>query len=60
MHPLKFLLIISCASIMMLFAGLTSAYIVRRAGGNWLEFRLPNLFFVNTKQKVLKANKQKS
>ena len=48
MHPLKFALIISCASIMMLFAGLTSAYIVRRAGGNWLEFRLPNLFFVNT------------
>ena len=48
MHPMKFALVISCASIMMLFAGLTSAYIVRRAGGNWLEFRLPNLFFVNT------------
>ena len=48
LHPLKFLLVISCASMMMLFAGLTSAYIVRRAGGNWLEFKLPNLFFINT------------
>ena len=30
-------------SLCMTFAGLTSAYIVRRAGGNWLEFRLPNI-----------------
>ena len=45
---LKLVLIIGCASIMMMFAGLTSAYIVRRAGGNWLEFKLPNIFFINT------------
>lgn len=44
----KLTLIIGCASIVMMFAGLTSAYIVRRAGGNWLEFRLPNIFFINT------------
>jgi len=44
----KLALLIGCASIVMMFAGLTSAYIVRRAGGNWLEFRLPNIFFINT------------
>lgn len=32
----------------MLFAALTSAYIVRRAAGNWLEFPLPTVFFVST------------
>lgn len=47
-NSLKLVLIIGCASILMMFAGLTSAYIVRRAGGNWLEFRLPNIFFINT------------
>ena len=32
----------------MMFAGLTSAYIIRQAAGNWLEFALPRLFYVNT------------
>ena len=44
----KLALLIGCASIVMMFAGLTSAYMVRRAGGNWLEFRLPSIFFINT------------
>lgn len=44
----KLALLIGCVSIIMMFAGLTSAYIIRRAGGNWLEFRLPNIFFLNT------------
>jgi cytochrome c oxidase subunit III len=47
-HPKKFGLYIAFASIMMMFAGLTSAYIVRQAAGNWLEFKLPNIFFINT------------
>lgn len=47
-HPKKFALWVACASIMMMFAALTSAYIVRRAGGNWLEFQLPSIFFYNT------------
>lgn len=47
-HPKKFALWVALASIMMMFAALTSAYIVRRAGGNWLEFPLPSLFFYNT------------
>lgn len=40
----KFTLWMFLVSIVMIFASLTSAYIVRRAEGNWLEFELPNLF----------------
>lgn len=47
-HPKKFALWVACASILMMFAALTSAYIVRRAGGNWLEFQLPSVFYLNT------------
>lgn len=47
-HPKKFALWVGCASIMMMFAAFTSAYIVRQAAGNWLEFRLPDIFFVST------------
>jgi cytochrome c oxidase subunit 3 len=48
LNPLKFALWIGMASIMMMFAALTSAYLVRRAGGNWLEFSLPTIFYINT------------
>lgn len=44
----KPLLYIAIASIVMLFAGFTSAYIVRQAEGNWLEFDLPSIFYVST------------
>ena len=47
-HPLKFALWLAMASIIMLFAAFTSAYIVRKAQGNWIEFRLPLIFWVNT------------
>ena len=44
----KFALMLACASMIMLFAALTSAYIVRKAAGNWLEFRLPEMFGYST------------
>lgn len=47
-HPWKFALWIGLASITMMFGALTSAYVVRRAAGNWLEFSLPDIFFVST------------
>lgn len=47
-HPKKFALAVACASILMMFSAFTSAYIVRQAAGNWLEFQLPSLFFVST------------
>lgn len=47
-HPKKLALWFGCASITMMFVAFTSAYIVRQAAGNWLEFRLPDIFFLNT------------
>jgi cytochrome c oxidase subunit 3 len=32
----------------MIFASLTSAYIVRQSEGNWLEFDLPEIFWYNS------------
>lgn len=47
-HPLKFGLWLGIASMIMLFAALTSAYIVRKSQGNWVEFKLPEIFWLNT------------
>jgi cytochrome c oxidase subunit 3 len=44
----KPLLWIGIVSIIMLFAGLTSAYVVRADNGNWLVFQLPNIVFIST------------
>jgi cytochrome c oxidase subunit 3 len=48
MHPKKFAMWLFIATVVMLFAALTSAYIVRQAEGNWMIFDLPSLFYVNT------------
>jgi len=48
MHPKKFALWLFIVSIVMLFAALTSAYIVKQADGNWLSFKLPEIFVINT------------
>ena len=42
------LLWIGLISIVMLFAGLTSAYLVRQAEGKWLDFQLPGVFKLST------------
>ena len=47
-RPLKQLLWVGMGSIAMFFAGLTSAYIVRKAEGNWTEFILPEWFWYST------------
>lgn len=47
-HPQKFALWVAIASIIMMFAGLTSAYIVRKAQGNWVEYQLPAIFWAST------------
>jgi len=47
-HPHKLALWVAIGSIIMMFAAFTSAYVVRRAAGNWLEFKLPDIFMVNT------------
>ncbi len=43
-HPLKFTMWLFLVVVLMLFAAFTSAYIVRRAEGNWEEFALPDIF----------------
>lgn len=45
MHPKKFALWLFIVSVVMVFASLTSAYIVRQGEGNWLEFNLPQIFW---------------
>lgn len=48
LHPMRLLLWLMILSISMIFAAYTSAYIVRRDEGNWLEFELPSLLLINT------------
>ena len=43
----KPMLWISMASMAMVFAGLTSAYVVRKAEGNWLDFDFPIWFYIS-------------
>jgi len=47
-HPHKFLMWIAIGSIVMMFAGLTSAYIVKKNQGNWLAIELPVVFWYST------------
>ena len=47
-HPKVFALVLACVSMTMLFAAFTSAYVVRQAAGNWLEFPLPTYFYIST------------
>jgi len=44
----KGLMWLGIVSICMLFAGLTSAYMVRQGEGKWVQFAMPDLFKVST------------
>ncbi len=46
-HPLKFMMFVSIASLFMLFVAFTSFYLVRKSSGNWHEFELPSQFFIS-------------
>ena len=48
MHPRKFAMWLFMVSVVMIFASLTSAYIVRQAEGNWYIFDLPLIFYFST------------
>ncbi len=47
-HPHKFALWVGIGSILMMFAGLTSAYIVKRNQAGWVTFNLPAAFWYST------------
>jgi cytochrome c oxidase subunit 3 len=55
MHPKKFALWLFIVSVVMIFAGLTSAFIVRQAEGNWLDFELPKIFWFNSAVIILSS-----
>jgi cytochrome c oxidase subunit 3 len=48
MNPKKFALWLFIVSIVMMFAAMTSAYIVRRSEGNWLIVNIPIEFYIST------------
>ena len=54
-HPHKFTLWVAIGSILMMFAGLTSAYIVKRNQANWQTFDLPVAFWYSTAIIVLSS-----
>jgi cytochrome c oxidase subunit 3 len=47
-HPHKFTLWVAIGAMCMSFAGLTSAYIVKKNQSSWLEFELPVVFWYST------------
>jgi cytochrome c oxidase subunit 3 len=47
-HPHKFILWVAIASILMMFAGLTSAFIVKSNLTGWKNIEMPNVFWYST------------
>jgi len=47
-HPHKFTLWVALGSIIMMFAGLTSAYVVKRDQPGWTTFFIPRAFWYST------------
>ncbi|MEY5048296.1 MAG: hypothetical protein RLZZ175_1655 [Bacteroidota bacterium] len=48
MQPLKFSLWLFIVSILMIFASMTSAFIVRKGEGNWIIYNIPTVLWVST------------
>ena len=48
LHPHKFLMWVAIGSICMMFAGLTSAYVVKKSQDNVISVNLPNIFLWST------------
>jgi cytochrome c oxidase subunit 3 len=55
LHPHKFTLWVAIASIVMMFAGFTSAYIVKRNQANWFTFDIPLVLWYSTAVIVLSS-----
>ncbi len=55
MHPKKFAMWLFMISVVMIFASLTSAYIVKKAEGNWSLIDFPSLFNVTSLLIVLSS-----
>ena len=55
MHPHKFLLWVAMGSLIMMFAGLTSAFIVKSNQVGWKSVTLPSVFWFSTLAIVLSS-----
>ena len=51
----KPMLWLSMVSMFMIFAALTSAYVVRMKKGDWLQFQLPQMFYISTAVIILSS-----
>jgi cytochrome c oxidase subunit 3 len=54
-HPHKFVMWVAIGGMVMMFAGLTSAYIVKKNQSSWLQFDLPIEFYYSTSVIVLSS-----
>lgn len=54
-HPHKFTLWVAIGSIVMMFAGLTSAFIVKSNQTNWVPVKIPAVFWISTAVIVLSS-----
>ncbi|MCX6207957.1 MAG: cytochrome c oxidase subunit 3 [Bacteroidetes bacterium] len=54
-HPHKFTMWVAIASICMMFAGLTSAYVVKKSQDNVIRVLLPNVFWWSTAVIILSS-----
>src|SRR5688572_25480958 len=54
-HPHKFTMWVAIGSIIMMFAGLTSAYIVKSNQAEWTTLVIPKLFYYSTAVMVLSS-----
>jgi cytochrome c oxidase subunit 3 len=54
-HPHKFTLWVAIGSIIMMFAGLTSAYIVKSNQAGWQSIEMPHIFWYSTGTIVLSS-----
>jgi len=54
-HPHKFTLWVAIGSIIMMFAGLTSAYIVKSNQASWQNIEMPKIFWYSTATIVLSS-----
>lgn len=55
MNPKKFSMWLFLLSVVMIFASLTSGYLVRKSEGNWMDFELPPIFWATTAILVLSS-----
>jgi cytochrome c oxidase subunit III len=54
-HPHKFTLWVAIASIIMMFAGLTSAFIVKSGQANWEGVQTPSFFWYSTAVMIISS-----